>query len=465
MNALLQGSVLFSRRAKNGSSGLGKELTGEQEEERRWMSLMYSQFCRDIVRQQWAVGFAAVTHLPHPKYTGYPVVLNLERCEIKYYTDVYGQTHFRFFELLDTPLFGIPGMGSRSAESFFVAIGDMNRRELPNVVVFVTDPPSVDAELRSKIIVLADDIVYEAHLKTCCYTANIHCANPPLVTEKHSIKPDSHTMNITDRADVRVIGPGGLISNRPSLYEGDGNKPGPLRTTQIQDLVDLSKEHAGDIREMMLGTSTDPSNLAALIPKRKTRIEQIPLEQDRIYKAHTLPIPPHDAFIAFSTRRLEKLFALFNVPLSMISSQSALGSKTGMTENAYVVFMAGQKELKQRLLQYIHYMYRIINDATNAIHYLMDSIKKKEKPSIKGVKEAIECDITMPGIPPEPVMNAIFLQGVLKFEAYKQFLHDKHAIPFDHFNNKLELSQQELNGLKPPDETDASGRKSGVRSA
>jgi hypothetical protein len=43
----------------------------------------------------------------------------------------------------------------------------------------------------------------------------------------------------------------------------------------------------------------------------------------------------------------------------------------------------------------------------------------------------------------------MWLQGVLKYEAYKQYLSSMYCIPLTAFHDKMQLTLEDLNGVKP----------------
>jgi len=458
MNSILSGNIVFRH---GGESNRFQESTEDQ----RWLSHTYGDLCRDIVRHLWSVGFAPVTYVKHPTYVAKPVVLNLERCETYYYKDIFGEPHFRFFERLEFP--NTSRYGSDSVSNLFLGTGgglglkvDVNRREIPNVTVFVSDAPTTDGELRSRIMLLAPDLLFEAHLYSCCWEADRHRCNPPVISQKMSKVPDSKNLSITDRLDTNRI---------RSVYDGDGNQEGEVRAAQIHQLQ-ADRDHmdhvAAFMQQGMESTNLDPSGI---IKRRKIlhnhSIHEMHLDTDRQYARHVLPESPHDMLINFRNARMERVLALFSVPMSMISQQSSLGGRTSMTENSYIIFLDAQKQLKQLLISYIYEVYRNIYDVMNAYDYVVDTLKNKQTaPSSKGLYDSMHCEVTMPGLPPEVTVERLFLLGLLKHEAFVNFLHDKHAIPVEDFNTDPKLTLQEMNQLPPPEEQ-GSGREAAASSS
>lgn len=461
MNSLLSGNISFRHKGDTNNRYHGST------DDEKWQSMVYSELCREIVRHLWAIGFAVVTYVPHPKYGARPVVLNIERTEAYYYLDVFNTPHFRFFERLQ-----FPDSGGSSTSDFFLGLGgkigqsmDINRREIPNIHVFCTDAPANNGALRSRIMLLAPDLLFESHLLSCCMEADRQRANPSLVSEKDPPKSDRDAYTINNAGDV---GPRSAVQ---SSFEGDGNQPGPLSEAQIRSIQKdvMHLDHVGALmQEGMTRGSLDPNTM---ISRRKLMhghtVEEIQLETGRKLTHQVVPESPHEMLIKFRNARMERVLALFSVPMGMISQQSSLGSKTSMTENSFIVYLDAQKYLKQLLISYLYEVYHHINDSTFAMDYLVDTIeKKKGKPTVPGLKQALKCEITMPGLPPEETVERLFLLGVLKYEAYTKFLHDKHAIPGEDFNEKPELSLTEMSQIKTDDELAGPGgkRKSATKS-
>jgi hypothetical protein len=443
MNSLLSGNIQF-----NHTSAANR--FHKNPEDLDWLSRSYGDLSRDAVRYLWALGFCPATFIPHPRYIGKPVVLNIDRCDVYYYRDVFGQCHFRFYERIEL------GNGPVDAASMFLPLGievDINRREIPNVSVFVMDPPANDGTLRSRINMLANDLFFEAHLATCCIESDRHRSNPPVITTVERKMPDSKALTITDRLDVRGV---------HSAQYGDGVQEGKIRETQISEAMsDSAHMHqvAAYMDATMQGGDINPNTM---IQKRKFLrshpLREYYLETDRQYVKHTLPESPHDMYLNFRVARKEDVFAMFCIPLAMISQQSALSSRSSMNENAYIVFLDAQKYLKHVLINIIRIMYRQIYDAVHMEDYVVATLKKNEFPTAKGVEEAQNVEVTMPGMPPETTMERLFVMGLLTTEAYVEYLNTKHAIPMDCFNKEPKLTLQEINQLPPPEE--GTGRSS-----
>jgi hypothetical protein len=488
MNSLLSGGIGFHPASKKSTEAvkfkLSQPLDAEDEAERRFMSLAYSEFCRSVYRNQIAVGFAAVIIIPHVKYTGVPVVLDLQKCEIRFRRDVATECHFRFFEKIE-PAVG-PVSSSGSAGQMFIGLGhgmsieaDINRREIHGVVVFVSDKPNRNGTFTSKMTLLKADIKFESDLRSACSIADKYLCNPPLVTSFIEEKLDPKALTITDQT---VVGGYRQHQQYRSLFPGNGEYEGPMRTSQLrmdQQSFEINPLHNEmSTRFFLEGTEGHDAYMrryglykGGLLPHQqqqqnqpeggKLKFQEYQLSLNRSLEKQNLPQSPHDALIAWRTARTERVLAIMSVPMAMISQQSALGGKTAMNENAFLVFMTAQKQLKQQLLQYIHVIYHGLYDYQNGMNYLIKQLKKmksdpSEKPTKAGLEKSKECEITMPGIPPENVMHDLFLKGVLKFEAFRYYLNEKHAIPLDHFNTSLPLTYQELNQLKPPEEKGSS---------
>lgn len=446
MNSLLSGNIQFNHTSAS-------NRFHKNPEDLDWLSRAYGDLSRDVVRYLWAIGFCPVTFIPHPRYIGKPVVLNLDRCEVYFYRDVFGQCHFRFYERIEV------GSSTVDVVSMFLPLGpqfmeiDMNRREIPNVSVFVMDPPSNDGTLCSRISLLATDLFFESHLATCCVEADRHRCNPPLITSVERKTPDSKALTITDRLDVRGV--------HSTMY-GDGTQEGRIRETQIQDaMADAAHmHHVAAYMDASMEGGHAHSTKRALERKflQSNPLREYYLETDRQYVKHTLPEAPHAEYMQFRIARKEDVFAMFCIPLAMISQQSALAGRSSMNENAYIVFLDAQKYLKHVLLNVIRVIYRQIYDAVHMEDYVLSTLKKKEFPTLKGVEEAQSVEVTMPGMPPETTMERLFVMGLLTTEAYIEYLNTKHGIPLECFNKEPKLSLQEINQLPPPEE--GSGRSS-----
>ena len=102
-----------------------------------------------------------------------------------------------------------------------------------------------------------------------------------------------------------------------------------------------------------------------------------------------------------------------------------------------VCFENFQRELKQHMIIYIHQMYTYMHTATMALDAIKEGVKGVDK-----LKESVAITVSLPGMPDEATLNRLFMQGVLKYESFVQYLSAKHSIPLECFEKKPILTIQ-----------------------
>lgn len=467
MNSLLNGNIVFEHPKGNKSSRFS-----EDPEAVRWRSQTYGRLSRQKVRHLYALGWTPVVIRPDPVHVGRPTVLELERCDTYYRLDVYGECTFRYFERLDFPYTATQNLTrdlflNTHATGMFI---EGNRREIQGVKTFVIDPPTMHGELRSRITLLAPDLLFESFLFSCCWEAERHRANPPIISQKETNKPDSKALTITDAMD--------FASKIHSVYNGDGKQEGPIREGQLRQYEERTRQAEQVASLMDASAQANDLDPRHMLKKRKlvhgTPVSELYMETDRQYVKHTLPESPQDMLLAFRNARIERVMSVFSVPMSMVSQSSSLSSKSSMNENAYLIFMDAQKHLKQMLISFLYEIYRAVYDDTNAADYIIDAIRRRadddpdadpeesyaeaQETIESGLDSALHVEISMPGLPPESIVERLFLLGLMTYDAYCEFIHAKHAIPLANFNPKPQLTLEQMNQLPPlEDETGRSG--------
>jgi hypothetical protein len=67
--------------------------------------------------------------------------------------------------------------------------------------------------------------------------------------------------------------------------------------------------------------------------------------------------------------------------------------------------------------------------------------------------DATRVEILLPGQPTDAELESLYLQGVLKYEVYCEYLASKHGFQNDAFYPKPQIDIMDLNGVKEDDGT------------
>lgn len=132
--------------------------------------------------------------------------------------------------------------------------------------------------------------------------------------------------------------------------------------------------------------------------------------------------------------------------------------------NAQAVYNNHLRNLKQQMLTFANLCYKIIHSFEYAEQFLVRT-PLTEQVTEEDVEQNSTVEITMPGIPPENILQELYQQGILKYDAYKKYISSNYSIPMEHLEAKAKLSVLDLlNGgkekLKPAAGAGAKKRKS-----
>jgi hypothetical protein len=122
-----------------------------------------------------------------------------------------------------------------------------------------------------------------------------------------------------------------------------------------------------------------------------------------------------------------------------------------------VYFENFQRELKQRLIVYVHTMYTYIHSAPFAVEALRSTTKKL---SVSDLRKEIEVEVTLPGLPEDNILYQLYTDGMMKYEAFINYVSSKHSIPTEAFEKKPTITLKELRGIEPKPTTSSSSSSS-----
>jgi hypothetical protein len=422
LDALLAGDILFKRKNK----------IMHDDEEKQWYCETYSQFARDIVRMMWTVGFAPCSFVKDEEYIAKPVVLNMDAVDIEYRISALNQPEWVFYERDE----GITGY---------------DRKPMEHIHTFWWSDcvPGHAGNMRSYMEALMPDQLYEQQLQGCDLVASSSRCNPPLVSEavEHKYDPDSV--------------PSGTNSGKMAHGTGDG----PRSDAAPAGTVNPAAQSVTELRQITDAIRTanayNTSDIAAISDEMKRNFarnfQSVPLKQfylhdGRKYVKHTLAEGPGaEAVLKVQETRTDRVLALLGVPSAMLAQHSTVAGKKVLTENSMMLFSNAQKLLKKQLVIYMSKMYSVIYSYKHALEEYLTS--SKEMKNSKDYVDATRVEILLPGQPTDAELESLFLQGVLRYEVYTEYLSSKHGFQQDAFYPKPKLDLMDLNGIKKDDGT------------
>jgi hypothetical protein len=391
--------------------------------------------------KQWAVAmwryldcanFAAATFDPvNPE----PLVLPLELLDIQIKKDSFGKLIFKYYKV-----------------STQDANAEAKRYEIPNVHTFYFDNNILDAA--GNLVSIVSAILLETNLyhfkKQMTMIADYSRAMPCLVTESIPERNDSD-----------------LLPYLPQTAElhGNGFAPHAASTTDIA----ISKIGTGGGQHYL---SRIPNGHAPTFPgerklgktpEHENYATAIDLPEGRKLVAGPIPEAPTD-LLNISTSDMEKIYLSWGIPLSMISNSASSGAMRNNTgqkgkggassgsngSSARMIFQAYQQDMKSFTIAMIETMYNLIYLHQHYKQVKNKYAKQNTKIDSKNVKDYIPemiVTVSIPGLPADDILQMLLTMGALKYDYYKKVTAARWSIPLEAFNDKLELTVQELNGI------------------
>ena len=419
LNHILGGGVHFRRK--------NHRQTGEAA---RWHSRVYIKIMEDLYRYGLAVGFAGWAVAPHDKYVGEPILIDLLSVDIYMLRDLWGRTALKFFPKEEnSPL----GQGE-------------TQYEIEGITVIEWKMPDANGSIRSISDVLKPDADIEADLEMFMVRACKFKCFPPVITQK-----------MTQQSDVQPMFSAHSIVAQDSDQGRSNQLMQYARTAQEAQARTAMRNHNG-----AQATARDIENLRT---KSGAHLlvysNQVYLEDDRTV-ARSEPAQEPLRYIEFSQKRRDDVFAYFSIPPGVVSAGGSAGHRTGnsgSSANSMVVFINDQKQLKNRFLSITQDMFKAATYDVQALELVLDAAAKKKRRTTQDMKEELETDVEMPGIPEDRVLYDLYMLGALKYEALCTVLGDKHGMAPWVWNPTPALDVKLLNGIKPePPKSHTDGR-------
>lgn len=428
MNALLSGGINIS---------IGSRVFGE--EETRYNNLIWSAFARDLVTSLWKYGFAAVTCERHNNDLNFPRVLDLTQIKVMIRPNIYGRMQFLFFTRQDT--YGAPnslgfGLGETCGDDMtgeYVGgrAGDCfdSDKPLTGISVFRESEPTADCGITSRV---ARCFVPWEELQSAERTYEIaqsRLANPVIVSGR------------PEQRDQVATGAMGNLPHVPGMRRRDARAQ-PLNMIQIRQRVvstiaannanaNIGKEVDGEksassvVVDMIDPGITHPTTLG---------IAHVMLPIGRQIQSHAQPTAPdinaHRSYLE------ETMAMIFQVPRSVFSATGSGIRSTGAQATANEVWLFGQRFLRQQVLTFLYQMYHLIHTGDNVREIMTRAPELYTTQD--DVMKAVAPKITIGSIPDFEKMRDLFQIGVLKYEAFRAYVHAADGLPLDDLESVLQ---------------------------
>lgn len=409
LDAALGGSVMILDDKDDGD--LSKKSSFKL---REWRAFVYSGFLEAAYRYGCALGFIPWTYVPHTLDKGEPRVLNLDEVEVFTYTNTLGEPMYAFFEK--------PGLEDALTSGTYFA-GSFVGRPIKNVFVTTWSAPGSDCEIRSRVAAVMASSDYTASYQRAALRAVLKGADPEMVTETLPDKPEAH------------------VTEHRTQMAGGGS--GSAETAELRGKVTDALAMVMQAQNQ-LGPERFEAVYADLLAHFKITMgsagQRVDLPTGRKLAKQVMPIGPKD-LVQVKLLHQQLTFLLFGVPPSFIQTESARGRIAGGDDsNSANVFRNAQKQLKQRFVQIASQAFNSIHNPSKILHYLMSQSFTRHVDEQELEQVTNNAEIAIPGTPPEDYLEKIYAMGMLKYEAYRNYVSTMHAIPQSALNETPDLS-------------------------
>jgi hypothetical protein len=408
--SILAGGIRFTR-----TGHVMEEQLGAQYEQ------AWSHFTELLLQSLWIYGFCAVVADRHPTLKRVPRVLNLEQVEVRILHTRLSRVEYVFLEssndLTQAPMIGVMNQG----------VMGLMERPVPDVMVLELHPPDKHGNLMSAMVSVWVERRMLHHLMRAQLLAASHMSNPPIIVETDNSRfdPDraQNTASINlARKDVDTLNTGGTIAV--------GVKDAMMQT--LGAMIDRQYDAA----------AVDMANYGAFADGAPL-MQRVVMETDQKGHTHT-PAKEPTNLQHLITNFEERVGGIFGVPRSMFSRTD--GSSSRVNDDTRMMFDASQRKLKRALTD----MVTAVFNALYADDFILDAVLQDDAVATEpGDVRVSAVNVTLPGIPPLEVLQTMWMQGVLTYSAYIEYLSHMYSMPMNDFHKQQQLTLQELNGIKP----------------
>jgi hypothetical protein len=133
-----------------------------------------------------------------------------------------------------------------------------------------------------------------------------------------------------------------------------------------------------------------------------------------------------------------------NVPPALIQAESSRSSRIGVDQSALGIFQQAQLHLRSHFSEVIEFMIGTVFAQESVAKMLSGIPLSAQLPPVEEVKKAAKPKVTIPGQPPPDVMNQLYMQGVLKYEALRKHLSGLYSIPLSDLHAEPAISLEDM---------------------
>lgn len=402
------------------------------------------RFSKSMWRYLFSISFAACIIDPEAgDKDPFPfLVLPLEYLEVHYYCDSFGRMAFRYYRSL-TP------------EEQSEIQGSEMKQEIKNVHTFLWKPNFFDryGNLKSTVLSLCPELELFRVKKDVTIQADIMRANPSIITEVVPEKRDT---------DMPPLLPS------TATYPGDGNNPHPQNETYQSARIPYGSKNAPmpHNRETMMQMFKATTNTQM----NDTYNSKVDIVIGRKL-AHASNVEAPQDLLNVKVAKKEDIYQAFCIPMTMLSNASSSSnmrsatsgsssgggkSSSGNNASARALFQAHLGAMKTFTVNMLksmvqaYYTRSAYEECRSEYNKECKDIPVAKRPAFNFDKVAatVEVDVIIPGQPDDSVLNDLFVMGALKYEYFKEAMSNRYCIPIDAFNDKMELTIEQMNGVQ-----------------
>lgn len=467
-----------------------------------WLSEQYEKWGIMSDRNHVSGGICCTIGMPNKHGKMEMSLLDMTQVDLEYFIDPFGVSYWKVFVNVNETAY------ETNQRHYGRGVID-GRIELHDVMITVTSLPDRNGKINSIIKSLIPELMYgEALIKNSLQADRIR-ATPMIVTERQD---DPRNRHVEYHGVGTPNDKGDGSRPHPKSIEGqytDGEEQKyPVRCKDPMDGdVDAARvrllNHAGQVegRNAIAAVEQGIDELYKTTPNAHFA-QQVELPMGRKIGKHTMPEGPSD-HIAFRASLEERVFSAFGIPINMVkgksssSSQTSTGSANGNVQgssgasNVEMIFTNSQKMLQKQTIRFMQELYRRFH-ATEDAYASVSKIYQRENnrysreekewdkeqkvdeekrdkegtgkkrgrkaempfksnfPSAEELNYNLDVSITIPSLPNISVLNQFYMDGILTYDGYKQYIANQYNIPMALLNSTPDMSLKDLNGVPPP---------------
>jgi len=395
------------REALDGTIDFAREGLVLGEDAKEWTSGVWSRWAEETMSYRWAIGFVAVSWIPHPLYGKEPTVIPIERDNFRI---MYRRSNLGMHQ------WAILIQTTEIASGW---------KYMPDVRFFVKDPPDPNSgTLMSRVCSIYADAVYEKRLRDIAMWVNEQRALP---------------MAIIEHVDA-ASGAGATADKTRFTLASRGGRGGPMsgkpqESREEERVVRKALEAAERVKRLTIAGGRD-FNISVVEGAVRDQLEweaseaghvrKLRLDTDEKYVPAPVPETPED-IVRQSILQTQRVLLAWQWPPMMVLPENTQG-KTLYTESQAEFIRRHRKDVKKEAVGMIRDHYRVLFEAEQVAEYVeqrgvrYDRIGRIIPITEDEVRRAAHVNITMPGIPERKEVDELWEMGILTPEALRTYV-------------------------------------------